>query len=79
MAFERSSSADIADSRREYRSMTVCATEFSKDLCKNNYTKMNCWKNVADKLYMSPEDTEKQVKDIRLCFLNDHSDHMEIG
>ena len=44
--------------------------EFSKDLYKNKYTKMNCWRNVAlaDKFDMSPEDAEKKVKDIRLFF-----------
>ena len=52
--------------------------EFSKDLYKNKYTEMNCWRNVADKFHMSPEDAEKKVKDIRLFFSN-HSDHMESG
>ena len=40
---------------------------------------MNCWRNVAGKFDMSPEDAEKKVKDIRLFFLSDHSDHMETG
>ena len=49
--------------------MTVCAgNEFSKDLYKNKYTKMNCCRNVADKFNRSPEDAEKKVKDIRLFF-----------
>ena len=56
-------------SRREYRSTDDClCNEFSKDLYKNKYTKMNCWRNVADKFDMSPEDAEKKVKDIRLFF-----------
>ena len=29
---------------------------------------MNCWRNVADKFDMSPEDAEKKVKDICLFF-----------
>ena len=29
---------------------------------------MNCRRNVADKFDMSPEDSEKKVKDIRLFF-----------
>ena len=53
--------------------------EFSKDLYKNKYTKMNCRRNVADKFDVSPEDAEKKVKDIRLFLLSDHSDHMETG
>ena len=70
-------------SRREYRSTDDCliirlSNEFSKDLYKNKYTEMNCWRNVADKFHMSPEDAEKKVKDIRLFFSN-HSDHMESG
>ena len=60
-------------SRREYRSTDYCLitrlpNEFSKDLYKNKYTEMNCWRNVADKFHMSPEDAEKKVKDIRLFF-----------
>ena len=55
--------------------MTVCAMKFSKDLYKNKYTKMNCWRNAADKFDMSPEDAKRKVKDIRLFF----GDHMESG
>ena len=52
--------------------------EFSKDYTRIlKYTKMNCRRNVADKFDMSPEDSEKKVKDIRPFFLSDHSDHME--
>ena len=53
--------------------------EFSKDLYKNKYTKMNCRRNVADKFDVSPEDAEKKVKDIRHFLLSDHSAHMETG
>ena len=31
---------------------------------------MNCWRNVADKFDISPEDAEKKVKDIRLVFFS---------
>ena len=48
-------------SRREYRSTDDClCNEFSKDLYKNKCTKMKCWRNVADKYDMSPEDAEKR-------------------
>ena len=61
MAFERSSSADTADFTegiQKYEYDCLC-NEFSKDLYKIKYTKMNCWRNVADKFDMSPEDAEK--------------------
>ena len=57
--------------------------EFSKDLYKNKYTKMNCCRNAADNFDMSPEartpeDAEKKVKDTSpFFFLSDHSEHME--
>ena len=44
---------------------------------------MNCWRKIADKFDMSPEEAEKKFKNIRTTygrsfFLGDHSDHMEI-
>ena len=66
MAFERSSSADTADFTEGIQKYDCLCNEFSKDLYKNKYTKMNCWRNVADKFDMRPEDAEKKVKDIRL-------------
>ena len=68
MAFERSSSADTADFTEGIQKYNCLCNEFSKDLYKNKYAKMNCWRNVADKLDMSPEDA-----------LSDHGDHMETG
>ena len=49
--------------------MIVCAMNLAKIYTRTNIptiTKMNCWRNVADKFDMSPEDAEKKVKDIRL-------------
>ena len=77
MAFEQSSSTDTADFTEGIQKYDCFCNEFSKDLYKNKYTKMNCWRNVADKFGMSPEDAEKKVKDICLFFLSDHGDHME--
>ena len=68
MAFERSSSADTADFTEGIQKYDCLCNEFSKDLYKNKYTKVNCWRNVADKFDMSPEDAEKKVKDICLFF-----------
>ena len=55
---------------------------------------MNCWRKIADKFDMSPEEAEKKFKNIRTAygqylkkvkafstlffFLGDHSDHKEI-
>ena len=58
--------------------MTVCAMNLSKDLYKNKYTKINCWRNLADKFDMSPEDAVKRRGHLPF-FSNDHSDHMESG
>ena len=80
MAFERSSSADTAEFTegiQKYEYDCLC-NEFSKDLYKNNYTKMNCWRNIAGKFDMSPEDAEKKSRTFAF-FLSDHSDHMETG
>ena len=49
MAFERSSSADTADFTGGIQKYDCLCKKFSKDLYKNKYTKMNCWRNVADK------------------------------
>ena len=51
MAFERSSSADTADFKEGILKYDCLCNEFSKDY-NNKYTKMNCWKNVADKFDM---------------------------
>ena len=53
--------------------------EFSKDLCKNKYTTMNCCRNAADNFDMSPEARRcwKKVKDTSPFFLGDHSEYME--
>ena len=41
--------------------MTVCATNLAKIYTRVlKYTKMNCWRNVADKFDRSPEDAEKK-------------------
>ena len=68
MAFERSSSADTADFTEGKQKYDCWCNEFSKVLYKNKYTKMNCWRNVADKFDTSPEDAEKIVKGIHLFF-----------
>ena len=60
MAFERSSSADTAYLTEGIPKHDCLCNEFSKDLYKNNYTKMNCWRNVVDKFDISPEYTEKK-------------------
>ena len=39
---------------------------------------MNCWRNLADKFNMSPEDAVKR-QGHSPSFPNDHSDHMESG
>ena len=50
-----------------YSNLADLMVEFWSDsFNKNKYTKMNCWRNVADKSDMRPEDAEKKVKDIRL-------------
>ena len=54
MAFERSSSADIADFTEGILKYDCLCNEFRKDY-KNKYTRMNCWTNptnVADKFDM---------------------------
>ena len=48
-------------SRREYRSMTVCAMNLAK-ITRITDTKMNCWRNVVDKFDMSPEDAKKKSR-----------------
>ena len=45
--------------------MTVCAMNLAKIYTRTNIptiTKMNCWRNVADKFDMSPEDAEKRSR-----------------
>ena len=69
MSFARSSSTDTADFTEGIQKYDCLCNEFSKDLFKNKYTKMTCWRYVADiKFDISPEDAEKKVKDIRLFF-----------
>ena len=59
-------SSDFTEGIQKYDCM---CNEFSKDYTRIlKYTKMNCRRNVADKFDMSPEDSEKKVKDIRLFF-----------
>ena len=34
--------------------------------CENKFTKMNCWKQLADKLAISSENAEEKFKNFRL-------------
>ena len=46
--------------------------------CKNKCTKMNCWRKLANKFDMSPEDADKKFQEHSPFFvLSYHSDHME--
>ena len=63
MSFERSSSTDTADFTEGIQKYDCLCNDFSKDLYKNKYTKMNCWRYVAHiKFDMSPEDAEKKSR-----------------
>ena len=53
---------------KEVQKCDCLHNEFSKDY-KNKYTKMNCWRNAADKFDKSPEDAEKKFKNIFLFLL----------
>ena len=79
MAFERSSSTNTADFTEGIQKYDCLCNGFSKDLYKNKYAKMNCWRNVAqaDKFEMSSEDAEKKSQGHSPFFLSDHRDHME--
>ena len=63
-------------SRREYRSMTVCSMNLAD--YKNKYTKMNYWRNVADKFDMSLEDAEKKSRTFAFFFCSQRS-HRSYG
>ena len=53
--------------------MTVCAMSLAKIYTRIlKYTKMNCWRNVADKFDRSPEDAEKKGQGHLPFFLSDH-------
>ena len=68
MAFKQSLSTDTADFTEGIQKYDCFCNEFSKDLYKNKYTKMNCWRNVADKFDMSPEDAEKKSRTFAFFF-----------
>ena len=66
MASERGS-ADVADFMEEVQKYDCLYNKFSKNY-KNKYTKMNCWRKIADKFDMSPEEAEKKFKNIRTAY-----------
>ena len=68
MAFERSSSADTADFTEGIQKYDCLCNEFSNDFYKNNYTKMNCWRSVADKFDICRDSLRSGCSPTRLHF-----------
>ena len=68
MAFERSSSADTADFTEGIQKYDCLCNEFSKDFYKNSYTKMNCWRSVADKFDICRDSLRSGCSPTRLHF-----------